>query len=374
MALGALSLDDLTTPESPDDVQSYLLTNLASEGFPVSSWANGDVGLTLVKIESLTLSDLIKLIAAVARGGLLDLATGAWLTLLARSAYSTERDPPEYATGAVRVSAGAGFPPLSLAPGQLWMTDAAGHRYNAINGSTVVVAAGSSAVVSFRAEVAGKAHNIGNGTAVSLVTPLPGATVALEVVGGTWLTTQGTDGETDPALRERCRGRWATIGLVKTRDGYGALAVTAPGVSTRATRVTVDDASPRGPGTVNVWIAGPSGPLSTPDETLIRNYVLERKSPTADMQVQNAVAHPIDVTATLYSDASNPEALNEATALLTDLINATAIGGVVRVSAIIEVLMTPTGVFDATLSGFGSNVTLAGNEVATVGTLTLGLG
>jgi uncharacterized phage protein gp47/JayE len=374
MTLGALSLDDLTSPESPDEVQSYLLTNLAAEGFPVTAWESGDVGLTLVKVESLTLSDLIKLIGAIARGGLLELAAGAWLTLLARSAYALERDPAAYAAGTARVSVAAGFPPANLAPGQLWITDAAGHRFNATNAAPVVIAAGASEVVPFRAELAGRGHNIGSGTSVSLVTPLPGTSVALESVGGTWLTTQGTDGETDAALRARCRGRWATIGLEKTRDGYAALARNAPGTTTRATRVLVDDASPRGPGTVDVWVAGPSGPLSGPDETATRAFVLPRASVTADVAVANATPSPVNITANIYTGGSNPDAAAEAAQLLTDLIDAAPIGGTIYRAAIIEALMTPRGVFDASVSSPPGNVVLGAHAVATVGTLAITLG
>lgn len=371
MTLGALTLDDLTTPDDSDAVETYLLTNLAALEFPVTAWENGDVALTLVKVEALALSDLIGLVAAIAAGGLLERAAGGWLTLLARSVYGLERDAPASATGTVRVSVASGFSSQSIAQGQLWVSDAAGHRFNSTNASTVVIAAGAYADIEFRAESDGAEFNIGSGTAIELVTPLPGTTVALLASGGAWLTVQGTAGEADSALKARCRGRWATIGLEKTRDGYAALARSAPGVSTRATRVYVDDASPRGAGTADVWISGPSGPLSGGDVTLISDYVLERKSLTADVEVDNAVAVPIDVTAVIHRTASNPDALADATALVTDLINGADIGGAVRRNGVIEALMTPSGVYDVAITVPAANVSLAANEVATVGTLTL---
>jgi hypothetical protein len=60
-----------------------------------AAWQTGSVVYTLLRIEALSLSDKVKLVAAIARGVLLDLSSGAWLTLLARSHYGLDRYPDE---------------------------------------------------------------------------------------------------------------------------------------------------------------------------------------------------------------------------------------------------------------------------------------
>ena len=196
--------------------------------------------------------------------------------------------------------------------------------------------------------------------------------VALTDAGeGTWLTTQGTDGEPDAALRTRCRARWATVGLQKTRDAYVFLATTVPGLTTPPTRVYVDDTNPRGPGSVDVWIAGPAGPLALEAEAVVRAYVVARRSVTADVQVRNATVLPIDVTADVYFRSQYTRALAQATDELTQLIHATELGGFVSVAEMYRALCAPDGVFDARITVPAANVPVARNQVAVPRTLTL---
>jgi hypothetical protein len=66
--------------------------------FPVTSWASGDNGLTLVKMESAMVADLVgSAIANVAGGGFVDYASdrGApndWLSLLSHELYQNDRN------------------------------------------------------------------------------------------------------------------------------------------------------------------------------------------------------------------------------------------------------------------------------------------
>jgi hypothetical protein len=77
------SLADLITESTEEDREEFVLTQLAGEGFPVTAWDDLGVGLSIAKILSRSTQDSADLIARLARGGLLDLASGGWLDLLA---------------------------------------------------------------------------------------------------------------------------------------------------------------------------------------------------------------------------------------------------------------------------------------------------
>ena len=54
-----------------------------------------------------------------------------------------------------------------------------------------------------------------------MLTTLVGVTATnIDNGSGTWATTQGTDEESDPLLKQRCRSRWAVLGIGANSDWY----------------------------------------------------------------------------------------------------------------------------------------------------------
>ncbi|MBV8929443.1 MAG: baseplate J/gp47 family protein [Mycobacteriaceae bacterium] len=331
------------------------------------------MGYTLLRILARSVADWSGTLAQIARGNFLDVASGDWLTRLAKSQYNLDRYQATFAQGTVDVSVAAGAGPYTIAPNQLWVQDAAGtRRFNSANAVAVTLPAGPSTTpipISFQAEQPGSAYNLAFGTGIVLATPLPGVSVAMhDVGGGQWLTTQGADQETDAALRVRARSRWATIGLQKTTDAYVFLAMNTPGVVTQPNRVKINDTNPRGAGTIDIYLAGPAGPLPAADVTTIGAYITTLKSPAADVQVLSATSLAVTVAARVYYHASYANALSQAAANLTALINQTPIGGTVHLAQVIEQIMLVDGVYDAqavTINGTAGNLTLGPNQVAT---------
>lgn len=379
------TLSDLLVPPNEAQVTTTLLAALTSVGFPVTSWPAGGAGRTLVQSFARVLADGLGLVSNVARGGLLDLAPGTdpgspgdWLTLFAASHYGLPRRAAAFGTAKVRLTVASGAGPYTITPGQLWATSAQGRRYNSANTTNVTALAGPSTVdIDLRAENAGAAYNLALGAVLTLETPLPGVTAAtIESSGGsgTAMVIAGTDQERDAALRARCRSRWATIGLQKTAPAYDALARQVPSVGdplvSLVTRTKIDDTNPRGAGTVDVWIAGESGPLSAPEAAAVRDYLLARKSVTADLQVLNAAPVAVNVTAVLRV-RNNSGASAEAVTRVTAAINAVDIGGTLYRAQLIEELMTPAGVINAVLSIPFADISLVASQVFTVGTLTI---
>lgn len=381
----AYTLADLLDPPDEAETTTTLLAALTSLGFPVSSWPSGGAGRTLVQGFARVLADGLSLVGTVARAGLLDLSPGTdpgspgdWLTLFAASHYGLARRAATFAEVRVRLTAASGAGPYTIAPGALWARSSSGRRYNITNTSNVTVTLGPSTLdVTLRAELAGAAGNLGLGQTLTLETPLPGVTAAtVESSGGsgTAMVVAGADQERDAALRDRCRSRWATIGLQHTAAAYDALARQVPSVGdptvSLVTRTKVDDTNPRGAGTCDVWIAGDAGPLDAPEEAAVDDYLQARKSVTADLQVQNATAVPVAVTATIYV-RDNSSAASEAVARLTNYLNGVPIGGVVYRAQLLEELMAPAGVYNAVITAPTGDTVLDPNEVATVGTLTI---
>src|SRR5882757_9271594 len=145
------TFQQLITPITEDDMLQVFLTSLAGKGLPTIAWQSGGLIFSILKIEAKAIVDLVSLISEVAKGGLLDYATGDWLTLLAQSAYQLTRNPTVFAAGGIEVAVSAGFGPYTINPAQLWAVAPDGQRFNSSNSGVVVLPAGASnTVVSFR--------------------------------------------------------------------------------------------------------------------------------------------------------------------------------------------------------------------------------
>lgn len=370
------SLDDLISPENEDESLSYYLTELANVGFPTTAWQTGSVAYTIIRILAKKTVDLVALVSAVAKGGLLDLATGSWLTLLATSFYQINRYAATFSKGKIRLSITVGNPGQTIQPGQIWVKTSIGNkRFNSINVSPVTITSGGSVVVDFKAESPGTSYNVAISTGLLLVTPLPGLIAEFESVGdGTWLTVQGADEEKDPEVRTRCRSRWATIGIEKIKDAYVHLATNTPGLGTQPDRVMIDDQNPRGPNTIDIWLAGPSGPLPSSDVLLIRDYVIARKSPCSDIEVNAAIPRNVVVNANVFYSGEFKNAVAESVDNLRALIQSLPLGGKLLLAQTIEEIMSPVGVVNETallINAAAADLQLAANEVAVVDALNL---
>lgn len=297
------TLGDLINARKPAEIRTALLAKLAELGFPVTSWESGGVARTLVEGISYLVSDVETAIAAIAMGGLLDQASGKWLTLLAKSAFGIDRQLATFATGLVTFTETAGTGPHSLSAGQMIVgRNASGsseaRRFIAVDGGTLNP--NGTATVHVKAERPGAAYNLGASQITYLFTPLPGVVVTN---GSTWLSQSGcapgVDEETDERLRQRCRDRWATLGRGATRAAYRYWITTA---SAEATKVYFS--APPGDGSVPVWIAGDDAPVSGGALSTVQAAVAAEAPITDTPQIANATAVPLAVLGTVYVPAS----------------------------------------------------------------------
>lgn len=347
------SLQQLLQPRTRDQVMAALISFLQAKGYPPSDWIEGSVQRTLVELQAAGLADLEALRLEIARGGFLDTATGDYLDLLGQSAYALARKQATFARQTFRLTAQAGFGPYSIQPGQLWVGNAAGLRFNNLDGGTLPL--GGTLDLEFRAESPGAAYNLPLGSGTIMFTPLPGVTIV-----NTAVLEAAIDKESDAAFRERCRLRWGELGYGATRAAYESWALSS---TPSITKVRVLDNNPRGQGTVDVVVWGEGG-LGSGAVAAADAYIQQRKPVTANVQVYAATQVNIAITATIRLKAGFlTQVQAEVASRLAAFQQSLPIGAIVYRSALVEALFV-ANVLDVALTAPPADQTLTPTQVA----------
>lgn len=358
------TLASILRTRTREEIRDAMLATLGGLGFPVTSWREGGTARTLVELTAEGVSQAWGLAAAVARGGLLVYAEGDWLTELARSHFDITRSPASFATGYVRVTAGAGVGPYNIPAAALVVSDGTRY-YRSTNTATVVVPASGYVDVPVRAEGAGTAYN--QPALTVLVSPaLPG----VAVTSPAWRTADGRDEETDADLRARCVARWATLGRGATEAAYRYLATSCPSTPgvVRASIV----AGP-GDGTLTLYLATSSGPASPTEASLVAAWLTPLKPLTDVAAVVPAVAVPVSILGTVTTRDTSAANLARITDALTALQTRLAIGESVDLGALYTACYAARDVVDVDLSSPTGDTPVGPNAVATLSwTITLG--
>lgn len=343
------------------DIYSFELT---TPSFPTTAWQSGSVPRTLAELYAKGLAELARTIAGVAAGGLLLEADDDWLDLLAASLYKRERNLGTTTAGTVTL-ANAGASPKTVHAGQVWVGTTGGKRYLNTTGGTI--AAGGTLSVTVQAEAPGSAYNVANGTITVMYTVLPSVTVSNSPSTGSWITTSGSDRESDESLRQRCRARWPELGT-----GATALVIEAwcKEADPTVTRVTVTPQTGADAGKYKVRLATDSGGVSGGVVAAVQTYLDYRASLTTTPVVESASVYNFQPVATVRVRkgylASAQVAVVE---YLTAFAKATPIGGFIYQAAVIEQLMLAEGVYDCTYAT--ANIDLADTEVAVLNVSSL---
>lgn len=269
MALSVLQLFD---PVTKDEALETILDLLDSVGFNATSWQAGSFERTFTEMLAELFADHTVTDVAIARTGFNEEATGDGLTLLSKSHYDNERNEAGETEGLVTLTASADAPgPFTINASDMVGSDKDnGFTYRNITAGTLV--AGGTLQLTVKAEVAGASRNVPNDKITILQTPLQGVTINNPDPGSlTWITQDGVDKEQDPALRERNRTKWATLSLFAPDAAYINFAREA---NVAVTKVLVDAQNPRGPGTIDVFIAGDSGSLSPTVVQQVQDFIL----------------------------------------------------------------------------------------------------
>lgn len=391
----ALSVEQLIEQVSKEVALTTLISILDALGFPATSWQSGSIQRTLLEMHAELYEEISLVVTDIAKAGFNPTSTGGWLTLLADSHYDNQRGEGVKTRGRCRVTDAQTTGPHTIDEGEIVVADAAGHRYRCTGVNVdpafalpTVLNAGGFVDLIFEAELVGSAYNIANGEITIVVEGPPGITVNNPDPGsGSWRTQEGADPETDAALQRRDQTKWATLTKAPPADAYEFWARAA---DQSVTRVYIDDENPRGPGTLDVYIAGADGALTGPDTTpdtvayIVRQYIEDgRRAINDDVLVVSAVDSEVTITGTVYclpsADLDDIEA--KVGAAITEYFKSVPIGGVrsdsVSIGAFLlgglyAAIFSVTGVVNVALSAPLADVVLANNEVA-IPDLPLGL-
>lgn len=303
--MAVLSLAQLCRVVTQEGARELLLDVLESLKFPARSWQEGSNQRSLLEAFAYAHATETRVIAEMAAGIYNDTATGGWLDMLSMSDYRHERKPAVRTRGYVRLVASTNAPgPFMMGDRDVVVSDATGRTYRNVGGFTL--AAGQVVSVLFEAETAGAAGDVAINAITEFKTPLAGVTVANPPIAGdtTWITVNGADAESDEALRQRNRDKWQTLGAVAMPAR--AYAYYAAKAHDSVRRVFIDDQNPRGPGTVSVFVAGDSGPVSGAVVSAVNAYLsgvvdgTDKRAAGADVIAFSATPMSVPVRGTVY--------------------------------------------------------------------------
>lgn len=381
-----LTVRQLITPVTKDQALAWYIAELAALGFSSTSWQSGSVQRTIFEVISKKDAAYTETIATLAEAGFNETSSGGWLTLLSASHYQNERNAEKKTEGLCKLTASAVAGPYTISVGQLVAADTVnGYTYRNIVGG--VLPMGGTLDLTFQAETGGAARDVAPNTITVLQTPLAGVTINNPIPSGetTWITQNGADVESDTALRERNRSKWATLSVARPALAYEYFAREANAAVTRA---KADDQNPRGPGTIDVYIAGASGELSSVVVDEVQAYFdgdidgISRAALGADLLVASALRRDVTLAATIYILAAyNTTATQQSIlAALEDYFESVPIGGTkltaggtgyVMFGELFKAILTVTGVRNVAFTSPLGDTALAKNEVP-VGAFSFG--
>jgi len=334
--MASLTVRQLRTPVTKDEALQILIDQLAALGFSSTSWQAGSVQRSMLETFAQVFADETEGVADITEAGFNETSSGGYLTLLSASHYDNDREEAGYTEGLIELVAAPGSGPYSVIASQLVAVDSVnGFTYR--NTGAFTIPAGGTVSATFKAETAGADRDVAPNTILELQTPLAGVTINNPIPSGatSWITVNGSDEETDDELRERNRAKWALLSPARPSLAYASLAREA---AASVTRAFVDDQNPRGPGTVDVYIAGASGELSSAVVSTVQDYLdgvpdgVGRVAVGADVQVFSALRRDVTIQAKAYILAANNDATTQAliVAALNDYFRALDVGGYKR--------------------------------------------
>lgn len=220
----------------------------------------------------------------------------------------------------------------------------------------------------------GAQGNVAAGTIVQLETPIEGITAVTNASAA----TGGRNAESAAAIRDAIPRSLSALQRAVTLDDYAALAVGVPGVAKAAAEATVWNS-------VIVYIApvgggAPSANLTTQVET----YLEPRRLIGVTVTVDEPTYVPVDLTATVdVHDEYVRSAVEVDVAKAVDALFAfdnVGFGKDVYLSDVYRALASVEGVkrvditkLDTSGGSDAEDVTIAANEIAKAGTVTLGM-
>lgn len=257
--MATIDLADLDTQETEVTIFQKLVDILEALGVATTTWKPGDPTRSLVYAVARLLAAKESIEVSLVKAGFLELAEQKWLTAKGASDRDVVRQEATFAECAFLLTSTSALD-IPIDPEDLTLRDSTtGATYRNTTGGTLL--AGGTLSVTIRAEVAGSGSSAVIGDIDQIVTSVPGVT------GVNTSVAVGLDEESDTDYRDRCRDKLASISGMGPDAIYDFVARTQPfngGANVTQTQVVADNID----GTVDVYLAGPSGTVSGPDVAL----------------------------------------------------------------------------------------------------------
>lgn len=376
-----ISLADLFTPETRDDVISTFLDLADDLELAIDAWQDGGVVKTMLTIFAQQVADLELLNLEAIKGGFLDTAAGGWLSLLARSVYGVTRLDATFAsTDTFRVT-NSGTANVDALAGELIVAHAVTNktyrnRDDLVGGTTLAPGVNNGIVMV--ADEAGSDSNAAAGTMTVLVSSQSNLTVTnLDAC-------LGSDEELDAALRQRCRDKLGALSPNGAKGAYAYIAKTPAYSATSIPITRVNVVADETTGVVTVYLATALGAPSGGDVTIVDTAIDKWATPWG-ITSQAVAATPVTVPVTYHvwvkDSLLTPTQIADAIETALDVylagvpiggdIIAPDTTGKIRVG-ILEIVIAKAvdGVVKVTVAAPAADLSLAEDEVATLGTVT----
>lgn len=372
----ALSIIDLQTPLLVADVRDMLMEVFVAQNFPVTAWEEEGPGRAFVEASATYGAYQSEYIALLAQMVYNPTATNECLTNLSSSHFDNFRAEGIASVFDVPLVNSGAIPHSILAVGDIVLKASNGQTFT--NTGTGTIAPNATTVFQFKADVAGALGNV-SAQSLFLVTQYAGVTAPYD--GN--LTTAGADPEIDENLRVRNTTKWATLRVEKTSDGVLNL---ARSVVPTIHSVGVDHANPRGPGTVDVYLAAANATAGTSDVATVQAALDDQIFGNGVSALWKAFPTPtqtVNLAATIYYKGVDTVGLTtDLEAAWRAFLLTIPIGGfdlspgptnIIMAEQISDILSDVNGVRTVRLTTPATSVNVAVNTKVLEGTITLTL-
>jgi phage-related baseplate assembly protein len=330
-----LSISDLLSPVTTDQVRAKFVSMLIAVGIPADKWRKGGVASSILTVVAATYASFSVVLVQALSGQFLSQASGGWLTLLAIFVYGVTRRSAVAASGPVTLSnTGGGI--YIFGPGQVTVQNSSTKEtytnVDPINLGPGTPSLPTTQTANFVAQDLGALGSAVPGAIDTLVTAMVGVTVTNPIA------LIGIDEQQDDDLRAQCLNKLAALSVRGPRGAY-AYAVRQLGVNPTTgqplniNRVSVSPSSHTG--IVTVTVASPTGPVTADDMAGAATSIEANARPDAVTVVLNQ-ATPVlyNPALTIWAQAlpgvAAPDIKTAADAAIAAFISAYPINGIVK--------------------------------------------
>ncbi|NBC17437.1 MAG: hypothetical protein GVY18_09020 [Bacteroidetes bacterium] len=336
-----LTLSQLRTPISKEKALEDGLEILSDLGFDTTSWQTGSWQRTFVQFFTDGWSGFTQYADTVSRIVFNESSTGDALTNFSKSHYDNERDEGSRAEHTLRLTCELSSGPYTIVAEERYFREThTGDELQFFNTTSGLLDPGGTLDVTVKAEAIGSDYNVPVGTITEQVTPLAGVTVTNPDLGdGSSVTSVGTDAQSDSSLQTSNTNKWGTLSWSTPAAGYLYFAQQG---SSNIARLKTNDGNPRGPGTIDIYIATDEGVASSADQSAAQTAIEKRHAGTPNPEVKIASGSATAFSANVYVDSANFEGgsisaskKTEIESALRGYVNSLPIGG--------EIVQPPDG-------------------------------